>query len=66
MLKGLLRPKELSSWQGSRLPPLTRDLEIELYGAELCSFRRKCAFRYKLDGRDATWQEPGQGGQSFL
>jgi ligand-binding sensor domain-containing protein/two-component sensor histidine kinase len=47
-----------------RLPPLTRDLEID-YTALSFVVPQKVRFRYKLDGRDATWQEPGTRRQAF-
>jgi signal transduction histidine kinase len=47
-----------------RLPPLTRDLEIE-YTALSFVVPQKVRFRYKLEGRDAGWQEPGTRRQAF-
>jgi ligand-binding sensor domain-containing protein len=47
-----------------RLPPLTRDLEID-YTALSFVAPRKVRFRYKLEGRDAVWQEPGTRRQAF-
>jgi signal transduction histidine kinase/ligand-binding sensor domain-containing protein len=47
-----------------RLPPLTRDLEID-YTALSFVIPQKVLFRYKLDGRDAGWQEPGNRRQAF-
>ena len=41
-----------------RLPPLTRDLEIDYVGLSY-SAPQRVRFRYRLDGRDDTWQEPG-------
>src|SRR5260370_35151696 len=40
-----------------RLPPLTRDLEID-YTALSFVAPQKERFRYKLAGRAAVWQEP--------
>ena len=47
-----------------RLPPLTRDLEID-YTALSFVAPQKVRFRYKLEGRDATWQESGTRRQAF-
>jgi signal transduction histidine kinase len=46
------------------LPPLTRDLEID-YTALSFVAPQKVRFRYKLEGRDAAWQEPGTRRQAF-
>jgi signal transduction histidine kinase/ligand-binding sensor domain-containing protein len=47
-----------------RLPPLTRDLEIQ-YTALSFVVPQKVRFRYKLEGRDTVWQEPGTRRQAF-
>jgi len=47
-----------------RLPPLTRDLEID-YTALSFVVPQKVRFRYKLEGRDVAWQEPGTRRQAF-
>jgi signal transduction histidine kinase/ligand-binding sensor domain-containing protein len=47
-----------------RLPPLTRDLEID-YTALSFVVPQKVRFRYKLEGRDSDWQEPGTRRQAF-
>ena len=47
-----------------RLPPLTRNLEID-YTALSFVVPRKVLFRYMLEGRDAGWQEPGTRRQAF-
>ena len=47
-----------------RLPALTRDLEID-YTALSFVVPQKVRFRYKLEGRDATWQESGTRRQAF-
>jgi signal transduction histidine kinase/ligand-binding sensor domain-containing protein len=47
-----------------RLPPLTRDLEIQYTGLSFAA-PQKVRFRYKLEGRDAGWQEPGTRRQAF-
>lgn len=50
--------------EGMRLPPHTRDLEIS-YTALSYVAPQKVRFRYKLEGRDAGWQEPGSRRQAF-
>ena len=40
------------------LPPLTRDLEIDYVGLSFVA-PQKVLFRYRLEGRDSSWQEPG-------
>jgi signal transduction histidine kinase/ligand-binding sensor domain-containing protein len=47
-----------------RLPALTRDLEID-YTALSFSAPKKVRFRYKLEGRDGDWQEPGTRRQAI-
>jgi signal transduction histidine kinase len=47
-----------------RLPPLVRDLQIE-YAALSLAAPEKIRFRYKLEGRDADWQDPGARRQAF-
>jgi ligand-binding sensor domain-containing protein/signal transduction histidine kinase len=47
-----------------RLPPLIRDLEIN-YTALSLAAPEKVRFRYKLEGRDADWQEAGNRRQAF-
>jgi signal transduction histidine kinase len=42
---------------GLRLPPLTRDLEID-YAALSFVVPQKVRYRYKLEGRDTDWQDP--------
>ncbi len=49
---------------GLRLPALTRDLEID-YTALSFVVPQKVRFRYKLEGRDADWQDPGTRRQAF-
>jgi len=46
------------------LPPLTRDLEID-YTALSFVVPQKVRFRYKLEGHDRVWQEPGTRRQAF-
>jgi signal transduction histidine kinase/ligand-binding sensor domain-containing protein len=50
--------------QGLPIPPLTRNLEIE-YTALSFAIPQKVRFRYKLDGRDSEWQDPGTRRQAF-
>jgi signal transduction histidine kinase len=50
--------KSYSAREGLRLPPLTRDLEIN-YSALSFVVPQKVRFRYKLEGHDADWREPG-------
>ena len=50
--------KSYSPQEALRLPPLTRDLEID-YTALSFTAPRKVQFRYRLEGHDAGWQEPG-------
>ena len=47
-----------------RLPPLTRDLEIH-YTALSFVVPQKAQFRYKLEGHDSDWQDPGTRRQAF-
>jgi signal transduction histidine kinase len=49
---------------GLRLPALARDLEID-YTALSFVVPQKVRFRYKLEGRDTTWQDPGTRRQAF-
>jgi signal transduction histidine kinase/ligand-binding sensor domain-containing protein len=46
------------------LPAHTRDVEID-YTALSLTFPEKVAFRYKLEGHDSGWQEPGARRQAF-
>ena len=56
--------KKYSPYPGLRLPRLLRDLEID-YSALSFVVPQKVRFRYKLEGRDAGWQEPGTRRQAF-
>ena len=47
-----------------RLPPLTRDLQID-YTALSMVVPRKVQFRYRLDGHDTEWQQAGTRRQAF-
>ena len=49
---------------GLRLPARTRDLEID-YTALSYLAPQKVLFRYRLDGHDVGWQEPGTRRQAF-
>jgi signal transduction histidine kinase/ligand-binding sensor domain-containing protein len=49
---------------GLHLPALTRDIEID-YTALSFTAPQKVRFRYKLEGRDAGWQEPATRRQAF-
>jgi signal transduction histidine kinase/ligand-binding sensor domain-containing protein len=50
--------------QAARLPPLTRNLEID-YTALSLAEPRKVQFRYKLEGFDADWRDAGTRRQAF-
>jgi hypothetical protein len=56
--------KSYSPNKDLRLPPFTRDLEID-YTALSFVAPKKVRFRYKLEGRDTVWQEPGTRRQAF-
>jgi len=56
--------KSYALQDGLRLPPLTRDLEID-YTALSFVVPQKVHFRYLLEGHDARWQEPGTRRQAF-
>ena len=47
-----------------RLPPLSRDLEIDYVGLSFVA-PQKVRFRYRLEGRDDAWQEAGTRRQAF-
>ena len=47
-----------------RLPPLTRDVEID-YGGLSVAVPQKVHFRYELESRDTGWQEAGTRRQAF-
>lgn len=47
-----------------RLPALTRDLEID-YTALSFAAPQKVLFRYRLEGRDDSWQEAGTRREAF-
>jgi signal transduction histidine kinase len=56
--------RNYSPQDGLRLPPLTRDLEVD-YTALSFVAPQKVRFRYRLEGRDSAWQEPGARRQAF-
>ena len=56
--------RSFSPQTGLTVPPRTRDLEID-YTALRYSAPQKVRFRYKLENRDANWQEPGTRRQAF-
>jgi PAS domain S-box-containing protein len=56
--------KSYAPRDGLRLPPLTRDLEID-YTALSFIAPQKVRFRYKLEDHDAEWQDPGTRHQAF-
>ena len=56
--------KNYSPHKDLRVPPLTRDLEID-YTALSFVVPQKVRFRYQLEGHDAVWQEPGTRRQAF-
>jgi signal transduction histidine kinase/ligand-binding sensor domain-containing protein len=56
--------KQYKPQEALQLPPLTRDLRID-YTSPSFLIPQKVRFRYKLEGRDAAWQEPGTRRQAF-
>jgi len=56
------KPYEASS--NLRLPPLSRDLEIDYTALSLVA-PEKIRFKYKLEGRDLDWQDAGNRRQAF-
>src|SRR5271167_4348491 len=56
--------KQFFPTEGLRLPPLMRDLEIDYTALSFVNPRR-VRFRYRLEGRDASWQEAGTRRQAF-
>jgi signal transduction histidine kinase/ligand-binding sensor domain-containing protein len=56
--------KSYAPRDGLRLPALTRDLEVH-YTALSFVAPQKVRFRYKLEGRDSEWQDPGTRRQAF-
>jgi signal transduction histidine kinase/ligand-binding sensor domain-containing protein len=56
--------KSYSGFSSLRLPPLTRDLEID-YTALSFVIPQRVRFRYRLIGRDRGWREAGTRRQAF-
>lgn len=56
--------ESLAGAGGLRLPPLTRDLQIDYTALSLVA-PEKMQFRYKLEGRDDDWQDAGSRRQAF-
>jgi signal transduction histidine kinase/ligand-binding sensor domain-containing protein len=56
--------KRYPASQVVHLPPLTGDLQIDYVGLSFVA-PQKVRFRYRLEGRDQTWQEPGMRRQAF-
>ena len=56
--------RSYASGSNLSLPSLTRDLEID-YTALSFMTPHKVRFRYKLEGHDTEWQEPGSRRQAF-
>jgi ligand-binding sensor domain-containing protein/signal transduction histidine kinase len=56
--------KSYSPQNGLRLPPLTRDFEID-YTALSFIAPQKVFFRYRLEGHDIAWQDAGTRRQAF-
>ena len=56
--------KDYAFQDGLRLPALSRDVEID-YTALSLTVPQKVRFRYQLEGRDTSWQEPGTRRQAF-
>jgi signal transduction histidine kinase len=56
--------KIYSLQQALRLPPLTHDLEIDYTGLSFV-VPQKVQFRYRLEGSDKDWQDPGTRRQAF-
>jgi signal transduction histidine kinase/ligand-binding sensor domain-containing protein len=56
--------KNYAPANGLVVPPLSRDLQIDYTGLSFVA-PQKVYFRYKLEGRDKGWQEPGTRRQAF-
>jgi signal transduction histidine kinase/ligand-binding sensor domain-containing protein len=56
--------KPFSATETVRLPPLVRDLQIDYTALSFVNPRR-VMFRYRLEGRDASWQDAGTRRQAF-
>jgi signal transduction histidine kinase/ligand-binding sensor domain-containing protein len=60
----IAKGKSLPALDKMRLPPHTRDIEIDYTGLSFVMPRR-VHFRYKLDGHDLQWQDAGTRRASF-
>jgi signal transduction histidine kinase/ligand-binding sensor domain-containing protein len=56
--------KDYLSLEKLRLPPLVRNIEID-YTALSFKLPQRVLFRYKLEGHDTDWQQPGARRQAF-
>jgi PAS domain S-box-containing protein len=56
--------KQYKPQEGLKLPPLTRDLQIG-YTSPSFLIPQKVKFRYRLDGHDRDWQDPGTRREAF-
>jgi signal transduction histidine kinase len=56
--------KEFSPHAGLRLPPLTRDLQINYTALSLVA-PQKVRFRYRLEGHDTDWQDAATRRQAY-
>jgi len=64
-IEQVVADRKVYSAQGVlRLPPLTREVQIDYVGLSFV-IPQKVAFRYRLEGHDDTWQEPGTRRQAF-
>jgi len=64
-IEDLMADGERYSIQGSlRIPARSRDLQID-YTALSYVVPQKVQFRYRLEGRDGDWQDPGNRRQAF-
>jgi len=62
--KAIADRKTYSDLENLRLPPLTRDLEID-YTALSYSVPQRVRFRYMLEGHDGEWMDAGTRRQAF-
>ena len=56
--------RSIAGTGGLRLPPLTRDLQIDYTALSLVA-PEKMQFRYRLEGYDSDWQDAGNRRQAF-
>src|SRR6185369_10907422 len=64
ILQAVADRKAYPTGSALRLPPLTRDVEID-YTALSLSVPEKVRFRYRLEGADADWREAGTRREAF-